>query len=352
MKIDRNLFGTIADVQRDQSIEVYRYRLTNGSGASIDVCQYGATLLEVIVPDRNGNLANVNLVFETLERYLPKHPYFGATVGRYANRIAGAKLLIDGETFPLTNNHGQHTLHGGNVGNFTHQVWRAETDQDDDWASVTFHLTSPAGDNGFPGTVDVTCCYRWNDAGELSIQYTGRTDAPTHLSMTNHSYWNLGGVGSGKVYDHLLTMPSTEILTVDDELIPHGGTTPVADTAFDFRKPQRIGQRIDELPATKGYDHCYVVPGTVGELRAAAHVIDPASGRTLEVQTTLPGNQLYIANNLRGDDSSGGHLPHEAFCLETQMFPNSPHVESFPTTLIRPGETMTARTIYRFGTDQ
>lgn len=362
MKIDRKLFGTIAGREGHPNTDVPRFCLTNRSGASIGVSAYGATLLEVIVPDRGGKLANVNLVFPSLQNYLTKHPYFGATVGRYANRIGGAAFTIDGETFSLDKNHGNHTLHGGNATNFTHQLWQCETSQDDDAAEIRLSMTSPSGQNGFPGTVDVTCVYRWNDANELTIAYSGRTDAATHLSMTNHSYFNLGGVsadgndvsagGNGnikQVLDHVLTMPSSEILTVDDELIPHGGTTPVDGTPFDFRTPRRIGDRIDELPATKGYDHCYVVPGNLGELRPAASVVDPASGRTLQCETTLPGNQLYIGNNLKGDRASGGYRPYDAFCLETQMYPNSPNVDSFPSTLIRPGQTMSAQTVYRFG---
>lgn len=331
--------------------EVRRFTLTNSAGMSVGLSQFGATLLEVNVPDRDGQMANVNVCFDNLDRYVAGHPYFGASVGRYANRIENATFQIDGQTYELSKNHGDHILHGG-AKNFAFQVWDATTRQDDDSASVEFRLTSPDGENGFPGTVTATAVYTLGQSGDLTIEFTGTTDKATHLSLTNHSYFNLGGVGTGKVLDHIATIPAAEMLAVDDDLIPHGGMTPVESTPFDFRSPTEIGSRIDQLPETGGYDHCYVVPGTAGQLRHAAKVVDPDSGRTMTVETTLPGMQFYTANHLSGDASSAGLSPHDAFCVECQMFPNSPNVPSFPSTLINPGQTFTAKTIHRFGIEQ
>ncbi|MEM9824938.1 MAG: aldose epimerase family protein [Planctomycetota bacterium] len=346
MKIQTDTFGKL-----DNGREIKRFRLTNSKGHSVAVMEYGATLLDIQVPDRDGNLANVNLCFENLDSYTKGHPYFGSTVGRYANRIGGAAFQIDGKTYPLTKNHGQHILHGGKD-NFAYQPWDGEAFEDADGVGVRFTLNSPAGDNGFPGNVDVVCEYRWNDRDELSISFTGKTDAKTHLNLTNHSYFNLGGMGSGKVLDYVATIHADEVLDVDDDLIPTGKLNSVADSVFDFRDGEKLGKRIDQLPATKGYDHCYVVRGEVGTLRPVAKVVDPKSGRFLEIATTQPGVQLYTANHLGGGPQNAGHSQHEAFCLETQYFPNSPNVDSFPSTLLEPGQELRETTVHRFGVER
>tara|TARA_R110002049_G_scaffold185580_3_gene353796 strand:+ start:18414 stop:19538 length:1125 start_codon:yes stop_codon:yes gene_type:complete len=342
MKLTSEAFGKTEDGQ-----QVSRFTLTNTHGNSVSVMNWGATLLDVNVPDRNGKLANVNLSFDSLQPYLDGHPYFGSTVGRFCNRIGGASFEIDGKTYPLTANHGKHILHGGKK-NFTYQFWDAETIQRDGEVGVRFSLTSPDGQEGFPGTVKVTTEYTWNDQNELSIKFAATTDAPTHVNLTNHSYWNLGGAGSGSAMDHVALIHADQSLDVDEDLIPTGTLNDVEGTVLDFRTPRTLGERVDQLPATKGYDHCYVLRGTPGQLRAAAKVVDPDSGRVLEIETTQPGMQLYTANHLPGNEKSGGHGGHEAFCLETQHYPDAPNKPSFPSTLLSPGETLSEQTVHRF----
>lgn len=342
MTIQSSPFGT-----DPSGNEVTRYEITNASGNSVGLMTWGAAVLEVKVPDRDGNLANVNCVFDSLQPYLTKHPYFGSTVGRFANRIANAKFIIDGVEYPLSVNHKTHQLHGG-VSNFAFQNWSSTSYEEADGAGVRFRLTSPDGHEGFPGKVDVEVNYFWNNDNELIITYAATSDAPTHVNLTNHSYWNLGGVGTGDTLDHIVTMQCDQTLEVDDELIPTGKLVDVTDTPFDFRQPTSIGMRNGELPASRGYDHCFVVRGETGELRPVASVLDPDSGRILEVETTQPGVQLYAAGNLPGGAKSAGHGPHDAFCLETQHYPDSPNQAEFPSTLLVPGQKMVETTVHRF----
>ncbi len=342
MKIEPATFG-----QTTSGDDVTRYRLTNDHGHNVSVMTWGASLLEVKVPDRDGKLANVNCVFESLAPYLGKHPYFGSSVGRFCNRIGGAQFVIDGVPYALTANHGKHQLHGG-FENFAFQNWTGESYETNGAVGVRFALSSPDGHEGYPGNLSVVADYQWNNANELTIEFTATTDKPTHVNLTNHSYWNLRGVGTGKMLDHVLQIHADQVLEVDKELIPTGKQLDVEGTPFDFRQPTAIGKHNDELTATKGYDHCLVVRGEVGTLRAAAVVVEPESGRVMEVETTQPGCQLYAAGNLPGGAASGGHGPHEAFCLETQHFPDSPHHENFPRTLLLPGEELKETTLHRF----
>ncbi len=346
MKIDTSTFGKTADGET-----VTRYTLTNAHGNSVSVMNFGATLLDVNVPDRQGTLANVFYCFDSLEPYVAGHPYFGSTVGRFCNRIGNARFTIDGREYQLTANHGKHQLHGGKK-NFTYQFWNGESFQDDQGIGVRFTLRSPDGQEGFPGTVNASVQYTWNDKNELAIEFAATTDAPTHVNLTNHSYWNLGGVGSGTARDHVATIHADQLLDVDDDLIPTGKLNSVESTVFDFRQPMAFGDHVDELPATKGYDHCYVVRGEPGKLRPAARVEDPNSGRVLEIETTQPGMQLYTANHLPGNERSGGAGSHDAFCLETQHYPDAPNKPSFPTTLLRPGQTLSETTIHRFSVSE
>ena len=345
MTIDQKPFGKTTDGQ-----EVTKFTMTNTSGNSVSVMNWGASLLEVSVPDREGNLANVNLCFDSLSPYLDGHPYFGSTVGRYCNRIGGARFTIDGKQHRLTENLGQHHIHGGKQ-NFTYQFWQGQTIDTDDGPGVRFRLTSPDGQEGYPGTVTATVDYFWNDANELRMVFGAETDAPTHVSLCNHSYWNLGGAGSGSALDHVATIEADQYLDVDTDLIPTGKFNDITGTPLDFQLATAFGDRIEQLPETKGYDHCYVVRGEFGQLRLAARVVDPESGRVMEVETTQPGMQLYTANHLPGDERSRGYGGHEAFCLETQRFPNSPNVDSFPSTLLRPGQKFEEVTVHRFGVE-
>ena len=343
MKIETQPFGETADGQA-----VTRYTLSNSHGSHLSVMNWGATLLDVNVPDRDGKLANVNLSFDSLTPYLDGHPYFGSTVGRFCNRIGEGKFRIDDQDYQVTTNSGKHHIHGGKV-NFTYQFWAAESYAAEDHVGVRFSLTSPDGQEGFPGTVKAQVDYRWNDANELRVRFNAMTDAPTHINLTNHSYWNLAGAGSGSALDHVALIEADHFLDVDADLIPSGKLNPVDGSPLDFRKPTALGDRIDQLPATKGYDHCYVVRGEAGQLRKAAEVYDPRTGRLLEIETTQPGMQLYTANHLPGNDRSNGYGGHEAFCLETQHYPDAPNHENFPTTLLRPGEELEELTIHRFG---
>lgn len=342
MKIETASFGT-ADNQ-----PITRYTLVNSKGHKVSVMNYGATLLEVEVPDREGNLANVNLCFDSLQPYVDGHPYFGSTVGRFCNRIGNAKFTIDDQEYALVVNHGKHQLHGGKK-NFSYQVWSAETFEADGTIGVRFTHSSPDGDNGFPGNVQAVAEYSWNDDDELKMVYSATTDKATHVNLTNHSYWNLRGAGTGTAKEHVATIHADQFLDVDDDLIPTGKLNDVEDTPLDFRAAKTLGERLDQLPATKGYDHCYVVRGEIGKLRKAAFVIDPDSGRTMEIETTQPGVQLYTANHLGGGPGTAGNGSHDAFCLETQHYPDTPNKPDFPSTLLKPGETMSETTIHRFG---
>ncbi|WP_146454257.1 aldose epimerase family protein [Rubripirellula tenax] len=342
MTIQSEAFGTTK-----QGEPVTKFILKNSRGNSISLMNWGATLLEVNVPDRDGNLANVNLCFDTLAPYLGSHPYFGSTVGRFCNRIDQGKFSIGDVDHQVTVNAGKHHLHGGKK-NFTFQLWEAASYQTDDAVGVKFNLTSPDGQEGFPGEVNATVDYQWNDDNELTVDFTATTDAPTHINLTNHSYWNLGGAGSGSAMGHVATIEADEILDVDDDLIPTGKINTVDGTVFDFRSPRAFGKDVDSLAATKGYDHCFVVRGKPGELRLAARVVDPGSGRVLEIETTQPGMQLYTANHLPGTEGSAGAASHDAFCLETQHYPNTPNRPTFPTTLVKPGETLRETTVHRF----
>ncbi|TWT66422.1 aldose epimerase family protein [Allorhodopirellula solitaria] len=341
--------------QTNDGEPVIKTTLTNRHGHRVSLMSWGAAILEVEVPDRNGTLANVNLVFDSLEPYLGTHPGFGSTMGRFCNRIGLGRFSIDGVPHQVTVNHGKHCLHGGKV-NFSHLNWDTETIAGDpngaeaaDRADrVRYALVSPDGDEGFPGELTVTTEYCWNDDDELTIEYTASTSAATHVNLTNHSYWNLGGVDSGTVLDHVAVIPADEVLQVDEDLIPTGEMVRVEGTPFDFRSATAFAKRIAALSATKGYDHCYVVAGEAGQLRRAARVIDPQSGRILEVETTQPGMQLYTANHLRGNESSNGHGPHDAFCLETQHYPDTPNHPNFPSTLLRPDEKFHEITVHRF----
>lgn len=342
MQIQSVPFGQLADGH-----DVAIFTITNSRGNSIRLTNYGAVLMDVNIADASGNIANVNLSFDSLEPYVDRHPHFGSTIGRFANRIALAQFTIDGKTYQVTKNHGQHHLHGGDVG-FDHLLWQAETFNDGDVAGVRFTLVSPDGMEGYPGTLTTIAEYSFNESDELAMIFTATTDAPTHVNLCNHSYWNLGGVGSGDVLDTILTIEADQVLDVDADLIPTGKINDVAGTGLDFRTPTPIGKNIQQYAATKGFDHCFVVRGTAGELRKAARAEDPKSGRVMEVWTTQPAMQLYTGNHLPANERSGGYGRHDAFCLETQHHPDAPNQPTFPSTLLKPRETLMQKTVHRF----
>ena len=347
MKIEKKTIGRTPD-----GTEVELFTLTNINELEVKVMTYGATLTSVSLPDRDGNFQNVTLFLDSLEDYLAGHPFFGSIAGRFANRIAKGKFTLDGVDYTLAANSGEHHLHGGRVG-FDKHVWQAEALADDTEASLELTHVSPDGDEGYPGKLMTKVTYRLTNTDELRIEYYARTDRPTHVNLTNHAYWNLAGAGSGDVLDHLLTLNAESYLPVDETLIPLGDPAPVSDTPMDFTRPQPIGSRIGQIDG--GYDHCYVIDGDHQQsLRQAARVVDPKSGRTMEIHTTQPGVQLYTANFLGGDHTGAGiaYSKHFGFCLETQHFPDTPNKPQYPTTVLRPGETYNQLTVHKFGIER
>jgi aldose 1-epimerase len=348
MGIQKSDFGKTAD-----GTPVEAYTLTNSNGVAAKVITYGATLTELHVPDNKGVSADVVLGFAGMSPgYLDKSPYFGATVGRYANRIAKAKFTLDGKEYTLAVNNGPNSLHGGKVG-FDKKVWKAEIVPNSDGESVRFTYTSPDGEEGYPGTLKTSVTYSLTDKNELVLDYKATTDKDTVLCLTNHSYFNLAGEGNGNILDQVLMLNADKYLPVDDTLIPTGELKDVKGTPLDFTDPTPIGQRIDQVPGgpPKGYDHCYVINGQAGTLRPAARVTDPKSGRILEMDTTEPGVQFYTGNFLDGSviGKAGKPYPiHGAFCLEAEHYPDSPNHPAFPSVELKPGETYTQTTVYKF----
>jgi aldose 1-epimerase len=335
--------------------EVKVHTLTNLKGMRVRLIDYGATLIGVETPDKSGKAANITLGFPALEGYLQRHPYFGSTVGRYGNRIAGGKFVLGGNTYTLAKNNGPNHLHGGLKG-FDAVLWKAEPVSTQEMVGVRFSYTSADGEEGYPGKLDVTVTYTLNNANELRIDYTAATDKPTVVNLTNHSYWNLAGAGSGDILKHELTLSADKYLPIDDTSIPTGAPADVKGTPFDFTTPHAIGERIGELKKdphkTKGYDHCYVLRGQQGNLELAARAKDPSTGRVMEVFTTEPGVQLYCGNFLGGAADQGGFKQHEGFCLETQHYPDSPNKPEFPSTVLRPGQVLKSTTMHRFSVEK
>lgn len=348
--VTRAAFGALPDGTAIES-----FTLTNASGASVTAVTYGGVIVSIRVPDRNGKLDDVVLGYDTLDGYVGDSSYYGAIVGRYGNRIGGARFALDGRTYELAANNGPNSLHGGLKG-FDRAVWHAEPFERDGTAGVVLTHTSADGDEGFPGALSVSVTYAFNDSSELAIDYRATTDKATVLNLTNHSYFNLGGDGSGDVLGHRLTLNADRYTPVDKDMIPVDELASVASTPLDFRVATPIGARIEDpalKPAT-GYDHNYVINRSGASEVLAARVEDPKSGRVLEVFTTEPGVQLYTANHLDGSRiGRAGHVyeRYGAFCLETQHYPDSPNKPSFPTTTLRPGETFRSRTVYAFSVE-
>lgn len=347
-RVTQQSFGQIAP---NQSARLWT--LTNSHGLVLQVTDYGARLVALECPDRDGRLANVNLGFDRAEDYVKHTAYFGCTTGRFANRIAKGRFVLEGKEYLLATNNGAEHLHGGKVG-FDRQVWKGEEVQRPGARGVRFTHVSPDGDEGYPGELTTQVTYWLTDDNELRMEYEATTRGTTVLNLTNHAYWNLAGATSGKnVLDHVLTLDADTFLEVGEGMIPTGRQTPTAGTFMDFAKPQAIGSRIEEsyraYAPPGGYDHCYVLrKPKLGELTRAARVEHPATGRVMEVWTTEPAVQFYSANFLNGAPENGGHQKHGALCLETQHFPNSPNQPEFPTTVLRPGETYRQTTVHRF----
>ena len=348
--VSRAPFGRTAD---GTAVEVFT--LTNRNGLEVKAITYGGIITSIRVPDRAGTLGDVALGFDTLDAYLKGHPYFGAIVGRYGNRIAGGKFAIDGRTYTLATNNGPNHLHGGKVG-FDKVVWTAApAPLSAGSAGIVLTHTSPDGDEGYPGTLRARVSYTLTDRNELIVEYHATSDKPTPVNLTQHSYFNLAG--GGDILDHELTIHASRYTPVDATLIPTGELAPLEGTPFDFRKPTRVGARIDaaheQLKNGLGYDHNFVLDGRAGELRPAARLADPKSGRTVEVATTEPGVQFYSGNFLDGTlTGKGGQVYRRrgGLCLETQHFPDSPNKPQFPSTILQPGADYRSKTVFTFAT--
>jgi len=329
---------------------VHLFTLTNRQGVVAKVTSFGAILTELRVPDRAGRPANVVLGFDNLDQYVKGHPAFGATIGRFANRIAKARFSIDGVEYKVAANSGANHIHGGRQG-FDKRVWQARPLLPKDReAAVEFSYVSQDGEEGYPGNLKVTVTYTLTDSGELRIDYRASTDKATPINLTNHSYFNLAG--SGDVRDQELMINADRYTPADGELIPTGEIASVKGTPLDFTKPLKIGARIEQLkPQPGGYDHNYVINGDPGTLRLAARATEPRSGRVMEVSTTEPGVQLYTANGLDGNITGvdGVVYPrHGGFCLETQHYPDSVNKPAFPSPILRPGQTFNSTTVFKF----
>jgi aldose 1-epimerase len=307
------------------------------------------------VPDRGGRSDDVVLGFDVIEGYLATEPYFGAVVGRYGNRIAKGRFTLEGKSYQLATNNGPNHLHGGIKG-FDKVVWEPEPFEHGGESGVVFTFTSPDGDEGYPGVVNARVTYTLTAANELIVDYFATADKPTPINLTQHGYFNLAGAGTGDILGHRLTLDADRFTPVDATLIPTGDLASVEGTPFDFRRPSTIGARIGadhpQLKYGNGYDHNWVLNGAPGQLRHAARLEEPTSGRTLDVSTTEPGVQFYTGNFLDGTltGKSGRVYRHRyGLCLETQHFPDSPNHPAFPSTILRPGQPYASKTVFAFG---
>lgn len=332
--------------------QVKLFTLKNNKGMEVQLTNYGASIVSLKVPDKQGVVEDVVLGYDNIQGYVNGKSYFGCVAGRYANRIAQAKFSLDGKTYSLAANNGVNSLHGG-VKGFDKQVWDAVQDGN----SVTFTYVSADGEEGYPGKLTVTLTYRLDsNENKLQLQYGATTDQATVLNLANHSYFNLEGQGKGSILDHEIMINAMAITPVDSTLIPTGDLKKVAGTAFDFTQPAKIGARINDTADVQiryglGYDHNFVLAPSNGALRLAARVVAPISGRTMEVLTTEPGIQFYTGNFLNGSEKGKGSVygHRSGFCLETQHFPDSPNQPAFPSTVLKPGEAFQSTTVFAFG---
>jgi aldose 1-epimerase len=347
-------FGKAADGQ-----PVDLYVLTNKSGTEASITNFGGALVSLKVPDRSGKLADVVLGYDNVDGYVKDTSYFGALVGRYGNRIGHAQFVLDGKTYTLAKNNGENCLHGGIKG-FNKALWTAKTRSSKDGQSLELSYFSKDGEEGFPGNLKVNVIYTLTDANALKIEYSATTDKKTVVNLTNHAYFNLAGQGSGDILGHLLMIAADQFTPVDAGLIPTGEFRDVMDTPFDFRKPTAIGARIDQadgqLKLGGGYDHNFVLRMKVDGVESlAARVVEPTSGRVMEVWTTEPGIQFYTGNFLDGKAIGKGGLSYprrNAFCLETQHFPDSPNQPKFPSVVLNPGDRYHTITNYKFSVEK
>lgn len=330
------------------------YTLRNADGVTTSITNYGGRVVTLKTPDRQGRFEDIVLGFDNLDGYLAKNPYFGALIGRYANRIANGEFTIGKTSYYLARNDGPNSLHGGIKG-FDKVVWKAKTAEVDDGSAIELTYLSPDGEENYPGNLNVTVRYTLTDKNELKIDYHATTDKETILNLTNHSYFNLAGQAAGSVLNHLAMINADEFTPVNEHLIPTGERRRVAGTPFDFRKLEPIGKHIDEpdqqLKYGIGFDHNYILNRSHAALVPAARVTEPSTGRTIEVATTEPGIQFYTGNHLDGSVRGKGGAVYgfrSGFCLETQHFPDAPHHPDFPSTELKPGQEYRASTVFTF----
>jgi aldose 1-epimerase len=346
MSIISEPFGETAE-----GTPIERYTLTNANGLNAEIMTYGGTLLALRVPDRAGAFGDIVLGFDTLEPYLADHPFFGALVGRYSNRIAGAQFTLNGTTYSLARNDGVNHLHGGPHG-FHRAIWCASERPSEEGPSLALHYLSRDGEEGYPGNLSVDVVYTLTDQNALRIDYSATTDRDTVINLTNHAYFNLTG---GDILSHELALDGTRFLPIDETLIPIGELRPVHDTPMDFTTSTVIGDRInaddEQVRHGLGYDHTWVLDKPTGALGHAARVYASGSGRVMDVSTTAPGVQFYSGNMLDGSHAGKGgtiYTRNSGLCLETQHFPDSPNQPQFPSTVLRPGEMYRQSTIFQF----
>jgi len=344
--VTRTSFGSVAG----QPVELFTLR--NANGIEVKAIDYGAIITSIITPDRDGKPGDIVIGFDALDGYLKPPPYFGAVVGRYGNRIAKGRFTLDGKTYALAVNNGANHLHGGIKG-FDKVVWKGEPLAGK--TGVAFSRRSPDGEEGYPGNLDVRVTYELTDRNELVLTYHATTDKATPVNLTNHSYFNLAG--GGDILAHQLMIAADRYTPVDNTLIPTGVLAPVQGTPFDFRTPTAIGARIgqadEQLKNGGGYDHNWVLNRSGSGRQLAVRVVEPKSGRTLEVSTTEPGLQFYSGNHLDGTITGKGgqvYQQRSGFCLETQHYPDSPNQPSFPSTILKPGASYDSQTVLTFGT--
>lgn len=349
--ITKKHFGTLSN---GRTVDVYTLR--NSNGMRVKILTYGGILQSIEVPDSGGETANVTLGFDNLSDYVKKSPYFGCLVGRYANRVAKGRFTLDGKTYRLATNDGPNHLHGGNKG-FDKRVWQARPFKRHHGVGLVLTYTSPNGEEGYPGTLRTKVVYTLSDDNRIRMDYRATTSRPTILNLTNHAYFNLRGEGNGRILGHELQINASRYTPVDKTLIPTGKIARLGGTPLDFREPTAIGDRIgstnQQIVRGGGYDHNYVLDSRGPGLKPAARVVEPDSGRVLEVITDQPGLQFYSGNFLDGTlRGTGGHLyqKRSGFALESQHFPDSPNHGNFPSTVLRPGDVYRTTTIYAFST--
>jgi aldose 1-epimerase len=346
--IEKKSFGKLSDGR-----EVTSYTLVNASGSQAKIIDYGATVVSLSVPDRNGKTENVVLGYDSVQGYVNGTTFFGAIVGRYGNRIGKGKFSLEGKNYQVTVNDGENCLHGGKIG-YNKVLWNVTVMKDSAEPALELTYISPDGEEGFPGTVTLTVTYTLTNKNELRIDYKGTTDKITVLNPTHHSYFNLSGSFTNTILDHVVTIEADSITPVDKGMIPIGTLASVVNTPMDFRAPAAVGSRINEqyeqLLLGNGYDHNWVLRNYHGQVRKAAEVYEPKSGRVMTVYTDQPGIQFYTGNFLNGNDKGNGvaYQRRTGLCLEAQGFPDTPNKPQFPSVTLKPGDVYHQTTMYQF----